>query len=1009
MKKIIAALTVLVGSGLAWAGCSQNATPVTVRSLERSGKAAFLCIRFPRVREPSAASGPLPKPGIQLDGCFDSDVAPSQFNYGIPHVISLVTQTARGEVAVVDVTSRTVVDVDTAVPGFNFLPVGAMPTDVVATHGSNASFVGIGDPTRPAIFGLPSTKLPLWRDSTPVDFGSWPACALPPGGVPSEMVIVSDTTASPSDPGGKRAFCDGTPGSIPAEEVDITPEVEMFGRQKLAVLLPELGEVDIIDAQELLARPPGEFEPCKIEHRVFLSGDPNALPQPPTPKDAGPESGSSDASDDGPSDASIPDGGVADSGDPGDADDAGDGADDAGGGADGMSCMLRRTPSAPPSTTPHPYALALSDDGRLYISDDNASVIHVVDVRDPCAATEMAPLLPYSAADPSRAVVSGAITVSPLTSDGKRFVYASDLKSGGSLMVFDVSSTSTERRPIQRNDRLYNPLEPPDRLNFAAPIESMTFATHEVPLAPVNDTTGQIPRGVPCDPANGTDPNRPPDDYAAAGAQPRRLRGTFAFLALANGDLAVLDLDDYDQACRRPRLTDEKALGCEGRPIASGDLPSASNEASCNVVERHRQRSTYYFINSDRAGRHAPAMQTYPVLFERDGTALTIDPSRPATLNLPKLLGPALDAQSEEARPLLATVLSSGATPNLGLSSNPRDALDNWVTFDLREPRAHPAQAWTVTYEGVLPWFSGRRGRLQCADPGKDAVSCELGDNPSHLELYDSSVGFCDGGAQGEGMDPGGDLLEIVDDMPDPADPYWTSEKIQGVCNRQECEAMFGTLEAPRVIEDGNPVGRDVVIAKSYQGKLSLKNTEAMYQRQRHIPMACCFPYPVTYTIRANGHWIVNGQATGFAHRLVPDPSETDPTKQACVVSCDENLRLRNGRVVARPAPDPLPEPVPAYDDLDSIFHNAQLRFNIWDKEPTCEKKPCAGRVRDRYFAFQETGGFVPMRFPLSSSQPVMPSSVRFVRGLYMLAIPDPVQQGLLLFDLNRLSAFAPF
>jgi hypothetical protein len=31
---------------------------------------------------------------------------------------------------------------------------------------------------------------------------------------------------------------------------------------------------------------------------------------------------------------------------------------------------------------------------------------------------------------------------------------------------------------------------------------------------------------------------------------------------------------------------------------------------------------------------------------------------------------------------------------------------------------------------------------------------------------------------------------------------------------------------------------------------------------------------------------------------------------------------------------------------------------------------------------------------------------VRFVRGIQMLAVPDPVGQGLMLFDLNRLATW---
>lgn len=1005
MKKIIAALTVLVGSGLAWAGCSQNTAVVTVRSLERSGRAAFLCIRYPRERVPS--TNPPPKPGVEMDGCFVPDIAPSQYYYLVPHVIALVTQMARGEVAVVDVTAGTVVDVDKTKPGYNFLAVGASPTDVVATQGSNASFVGIGDPTRPAIFGIPSTKLPLWTDAAPVDYGSWPACALPPGGVPTELAIVPDMTPSTTDPGGRRASCDGTPGTTPAEPVDLTLETEMFGRQKLAVLLPELGEIDFIDAQELLARPPGEFEPCKIEHRVFLSGDPAMLPPPPAQPEGGVDADPGDApSGDAAADQSAPEDA---------SDDVGPGTPDAGPGDDGGTCSLRRTPTSPPSTRPHPNSFALSNDGRLFVSDDSASVIHVVDVKDPCTASEGAPLLPVSATDPLRAVVSGAITVSPLTTDGKRYVYAADVKGNGSLMVFDVSPGSTERTPLLRSDRLYNPLDPPDRLVLASPIESMTFATHEVPLAEP-DPNGSIPRGQRCDPRNASDPNAPPDDYLSSGAGPRRLRGTFAFVAQTNGDMSIVDLDDYDAPCRRPALSDDKALGCQGEPVADGELPSASNEASCNVVERHRPRSAAFFINANNVGQRAPAMQTYPTLYEKDGTALIYDSTRPETSNYPKLLGPELTSNEHQASswPYLATVLSSGATPDPsvsgGLISDPKKAEGNWVAFDLREPRAHPTQAWALTYEGALPWFAARRGRLQCADPSKRADECELGDNPSHLELYDSAVGFCDGGTQGEDMSPAGDLLEIIDDMPDAADPYWSTTKL---CSRQDCETVFGTIDAPRVIDAGKPAGRDIVIAKSYQAKLSLKNSVALKRdeddKDRHIPVACCFPYPVAYGIRANAHWILTGQATGFAHHLVPDPESKSnaPDLQACVPSCDPTLALRNGRVVARDAS--AGTPVPKYDDLDSIFHNAQLRFVLWDMEGSNCKPPCAAKVRDRYFAFQETGGFLPMRFPLSSSQPIMPTSVKFVRGIQMLSIPDPVGQGLMLFDLNRLATTASF
>ena len=1036
MKKLACALAVVMGSGLLWAGCSQNTPAVVVRSLERSGKAAFLCIV-----NPDADS-----PGQELDGCFNPAATPPTYEYAVPHVIALVTQVARGEVAIVDVTAETVVDVDRSVPGFNFLPVGATPTDIVATPGGNAAFVGIGDPTRPGIFAIPSSRLPLLPDPKtgaprpPPKLGDWPACALPPGGVPTEMVIVPDTTASSSDPQGRRAHCDGSPdeGSSRAgwdPKRDLSLETQMYGRLKVVVTLPELGEIDVIDAQDLLQRDPGDFSPCTVEHRVFLSASGDGPPVTPTP-DAGSGASEAPAPDaggsldgggvDGELDAGPPGGGEVDAG-AGDAGSDGSGSTD--GGPMGVSCAV--PPPIPAGAKPHPYALALSDDGRLFVSDDSAPVIHVVDMKNPCGAEEKAPLRPSAAVDPSRNVTTGALAVSPLTSYGKRFVYAAeaktDAKNIASLMVFDVSSDASERTPLCRQDGRYNPAEAPDRIALPAPVQSLTFATHEVPLAKPDPVTGVIPRGVPCDPSRADDPNRPPDDFVSAGAGPRRLRGTFAFVALTNGELTVVDLDDFDTQCRRPRYTDDEALGCSDQTVPISGLPSASQEASCKVVEPHRLRSMNFFTNADKGGRHAPAMLTFPALYDKDGTALSSDPNRPETRTLPKLLGPNLDLALPQREhdaaswPLLATVLSSVAIPGAGLSSVPdvENAQLNWVGFDLHAPRAHATQVWNVTYEGVLPWFASRRGRLQCHAPDKKAIDCEVGDDASHLELFDSSVGFCNGGAQGEDMAPAGDILEITDDMPDLGDPYWST--VVGVCSRADCEEVFGTIQAPRVLDGGRPVGRDVVIEKSYQGRLSLRNTVSTKRDasggERHVPMACCFPYPVSYTIRAGNQWIVTGQVSGFAHRLIPDPNAktSNATDQACVVSPDPNLVLRNGRVQAR-----LPsEPVPTYDDATpekagvakttGVFYNAQLRFVLWDMQATCESPPCAGRVRDRFFSFQEVGGFAPMRLGLSSTQGIMPQSINYVRGLQMLAIPEPVTQGLMLFDLNRLSTRISF
>ena len=56
------------------------------------------------------------------------------------------------------------------------------------------------------------------------------------------------------------------------------------------------------------------------------------------------------------------------------------------------------------------------------------------------------------------------------------------------------------------------------------------------------------------------------------------------------------------------------------------------------------------------------------------------------------------------------------------------------------------------------------------------------------------------------------------------------------------------------------------------------------------------------------------------------------------------------------------------------------------------------------YFQFAESGGFRSMEIGLSPI-PVIVDSIRFVRGIDQLAVPDAVSQGLGLFDIGSLSA----
>src|SRR5206468_1297910 len=125
---------------LTGAACAPQPQAIPFRSLESSGTASFICLA-------QRVETPLLYDARDIKDCPDQNPVDGEgrLTYG------LVTQTTRGEVAVVRVgvadtsggkiIGGAVIDEEPAVPGFNFLPVGAEPVDIVSSPGSAASFV----------------------------------------------------------------------------------------------------------------------------------------------------------------------------------------------------------------------------------------------------------------------------------------------------------------------------------------------------------------------------------------------------------------------------------------------------------------------------------------------------------------------------------------------------------------------------------------------------------------------------------------------------------------------------------------------------------------------------------------------------------------------------------------------------------------------------------------------------------------------------------------------------
>ena len=131
------------------ASCTQEVENAEVRSLERSGRVAFVCLDKP------GTVGGVARP---LSDCGKlSGADPDDFSNG-PHIYALVTQTTRGEIAVVDLNAdnQPVLDQNPLVPGSTFLPVGAQPVDIASTPGGTATLVAVAQVGHAGLFALPS-------------------------------------------------------------------------------------------------------------------------------------------------------------------------------------------------------------------------------------------------------------------------------------------------------------------------------------------------------------------------------------------------------------------------------------------------------------------------------------------------------------------------------------------------------------------------------------------------------------------------------------------------------------------------------------------------------------------------------------------------------------------------------------------------------------------------------------------------------------------------------------
>lgn len=151
--------------------CQNSGSVIQPRTFDRPERVAFACYDRANLQF------------VPVAGCNDVVLDRDSEDFAL---IALVTQTAQGELAAVDLDRRLVLDADVRVPGFTFVLVGENPTAVVVPA-LTARHAYVANQTSRTISWLPLAQ--FHPDATPTaDVGG--ELALP--GAPSDMVLSPD-------------------------------------------------------------------------------------------------------------------------------------------------------------------------------------------------------------------------------------------------------------------------------------------------------------------------------------------------------------------------------------------------------------------------------------------------------------------------------------------------------------------------------------------------------------------------------------------------------------------------------------------------------------------------------------------------------------------------------------------------------------------------------------------------------------------------------------------------
>lgn len=619
-----------------------------------------------------------------------------------------------------------------------------------------------------------------------------------------------------------------------------------------------------------------------------------------------------------------------------------------------------------------PYALAVDPDTHtVYVSDETRSVVHAID------ATAMTESSTLDFGAPTRSLVVTA--VARARGDGRycpgptdvpdpdhcargRYLYATTVPSGD-VRVWDITRGALVRpnvlpQPNARGQRI-DPSRPAEVIPLRAPVTALVgIATTDYNAD--DPDSPNIARAQRCDlyPCSGQ------------GTDPAQLHGVFVGAVQRDGNLVIIDVDDYTAPCRETRCGASAAVPVyrfvRHAPRALTALTTAPALAA--VPSRVTPVSTGGVANLE--GRSAPEISC------ADSRTVSGESACAATNNY------GVDLTRSPRGVALAEAVAAGVDPpppavhfsseTLRQSTDPMSPL-LYPAVSSVDPYVARNEAWTFVWEGVLP--------------GLDQAGGALSSDGDAVVLDAPGAAFCARGALGD--EANHDLVTLV------SDPAASTTDDQSLCTE-----VFGS--------GTGPLNRDFVIRRAAQGRLTLDLPTGLLAAPGGASIVPrCFPQATRFQVRARQQWIVQGSRAAYRHAVRANADglcEVDPTAQtesdAWVAACRANRNLPAGMPTC-----PVGRACMGAVTGDGVtrattpvFANEWLCLQIFPGLQGQAGQVTAALVdRDTLLSFSITGAFEPF----AALTGALPLTARALTRVDRLFVVDTAINGLVEFALN--------